>query len=175
MSSCPALAVQQRLSIQAQPHQDDDGKVDQHNSSQLLNARERTVGQTVELLQEAGGCSTAESSSPATQSLPSSSSTDSEAACNKSTVIGKDGKTAEDSCGFAASAEQRAAASAAEKPPQPKVGGAAKQRLTAAEQFELELESLRGIQLMESGDPRGNKITYNYMVVFVSFKFNPSR
>ena len=31
-----------------------------------------------------------------------------------------------------------------------------KVRLTAAEQFELELGSIRGIQMLEIGDPKGN-------------------
>lgn len=44
---------------------------------------------------------------------------------------------------------------AAQTPPARSKTTAAKAGLTAAEQFELELESMRGVQLLQTGDPRG--------------------
>jgi hypothetical protein len=56
-----------------------------------------------------------------------------------------------------------------ERKPRPKVAPA-KVSLTAAEQFELELESMRGIRLLEARDPRGEYYFFTKLNISQQYK-----
>jgi hypothetical protein len=152
-SSCPALAVRDRVALQAQP-----GREPQPIWQQSSQAQAVTVESPLVELSLAKPSNNAEVTfAPELEGHSRNGKNEKKAAVEitsnskQQTIESQEAKVVP--------------LSGSEKKPEverksrPKVAPA-KVSLTAAEQFELELESMRGIRLLEARDPRGEYFMY---------------
>jgi hypothetical protein len=155
-SSCPALAVRDRVVLQAQP-----GREPQPIWQQSSQAQADTVESPLLELSLAKQSSNAEvTSAPELEGQSRTVSDEKKAAVEiTSSIEQKTIESQEAKAGPLSGSEKKPEV---ERKSRPKVAPA-KVSLTAAEQFELELESMRGIRLLEARDPRGEYYFYKIL------------
>jgi hypothetical protein len=146
--SCPALAVRDRVALQAQP-----GREPQPIWQQSSQAQNETVDIPLGELSLAKPSGNAEVTFASGLGARSRTGNDEKKAAVEITSSSKQQavESQEAKVGPLSGSEKKPEV---ERKPRPKVAPA-KVSLTAAEQFELELESMRGIRLLEARDPRG--------------------
>jgi hypothetical protein len=155
-SSCPALAVRDRVALQAQP-----GREPQPILQQSSQAQEETVDIPLVELSLAKPSGNAEVTFAPGLGGHSRTGNDEKKATVEITSSSKQ-QTIESQEAKVDPLSGSEKKPEVERKPRPKVAPA-KVSLTAAEQFELELESMRGIRLLEARDPRGEYYFYKIL------------
>jgi hypothetical protein len=152
-SSCPALAVRDRVALQAQP-----GRESQPIWQQSSQAQAVTVASPLVELSLAKPSGNAEVTfAPELEGQSRTGNDEKKATVEITSNTQQQAiESQEAKVGPLSGSEKKPEA---ERKPRPKVAPA-KVSLTAAEQFELELESMRGIRLLEARDPRGEYYFY---------------
>jgi len=164
-SSCPALAVRDRVALQAQPGREPQPIWQQSSQAQAdtvdsplveLSLAKPSGNEEVTFAPELGGQSRTGNEEKKAAVEITSNSRQQTIECQEAKVGPLSGETKPE----------------VERKPRPKVAPA-KVSLTAAEQFELELESMRGIRLLEARDPRGE--FYFYKILNYNTKLKTGR
>jgi hypothetical protein len=179
--SCPALAVQNRISLRAQPRRDENAvgqfgplQLD-HEDFQNIFSEPKTVPpipcqdtEPTAFATDTGTACQIEESSKKAIGPASSIACGQEprsAPCEDETIATKLAEHGQEDCFIRATDSeslQPDVVDQSEKSQTPPKFVPEKTNLTAAEQFELELESIRGVQMLEIGDPKGKIYQYRY-------------